>query len=196
VGALVPRIASLRPSAPWYYSSAGALVPRIILFGPAAPLCYSSTGFSPSIILFGLAAPLCYSSVGFDHSNRIFWPSVFSFYSDTDRCPSNLFFVLSMLRISRNMVAIRQFGCRMSNTKISPQLATLDGPVFVSSVLCQDNFHAYGMKTCTDGRIGCFTITGLRPSKYQCGMGRSSISPHKFEDSNLSKLTLFLLLCN
>jgi hypothetical protein len=103
-----------------------------------------------------------------------------------------------MLRIARNMVAIRQFECRMSNTKISPQLATLDGPVFVSSALCRDNFYAYSMKTCTDGRIGCFTITGLRPSKYQCGMGQSSASPYEFEsgDSNLSKLTLFLLLCN
>jgi hypothetical protein len=30
----------------------------------------------------------------------------------------------------------------MSNTKVSPQLATLDGPVFVSSVLYRDNFRA------------------------------------------------------
>jgi hypothetical protein len=37
------------------------------------------------------------SSVGFNSSNRIFRPSVLSFYSDTDRCPSNLCFVLSML---------------------------------------------------------------------------------------------------
>jgi hypothetical protein len=95
-----------------------ALVPRIILFGPAAPLRYSSVGFNPS--------------------NRIFRPSVLSFYSDTDRCPSNLYFGLSMLssHLSQNMVATNWFGCRMSNTKVSPRLATPDGPVFISSVLC------------------------------------------------------------
>jgi hypothetical protein len=51
----------------------------------------------PRIILFGRAAPLRYSSVGFNPSNRIFQPSVLSFYSNTDHCPSNLYFVLSML---------------------------------------------------------------------------------------------------
>jgi hypothetical protein len=53
----------------------------------------------------------------------------------------------------------------MSNTKVSPQLATLDGPVFISSALCQENFYAYGVKKCTDGRIECLAITGLRLDK-------------------------------
>jgi hypothetical protein len=45
--------------------------------------------------------------------------------------------------------------------KVSSQLATLDGPVFVSSVLYRENFHTYGMKKFTDGRIGCLAIAGL-----------------------------------
>jgi hypothetical protein len=35
------------------------------------------------------------------------------------------------------------------------------GPVFVSSTLCRENFHAYGMKYCTDGRIGCLQLLGF-----------------------------------
>jgi hypothetical protein len=81
--------------------------------------------------------------------------------------PLNLYFGLSMLssHLSRNMVAINRFGCRMLNTKVRPQLATLDGLVFVSSVLCRENFHAYGMKKCTNGRIGRLAITGIRLDK-------------------------------
>jgi hypothetical protein len=33
------------------------------------------------------------------------------------------------------MVAINLFGYRMSNTKISPQLATLIGPVYAANTL-------------------------------------------------------------
>jgi hypothetical protein len=47
---------------------------------------------------------------------------------------------------ARILVAIYQFGCRMSNTKVSPWFATPNGPVFVSSALCQEIFHTYGMK--------------------------------------------------
>jgi hypothetical protein len=47
---------------------------------------------------------------------------------------------------ARILVAIYQFGCRMSNTKVSPWFATLDGPVFVSSALRREIFHTYGMK--------------------------------------------------
>jgi hypothetical protein len=95
-----------------------ASVPRIIFFGPTAPLHYSSVGLRSL-------------------ESHFLLPSVLSFYSDTDRCPLNFYFGLSMLssHLSRNMVAINRFGCRMSNTKVSPQLATLDGPVFVSSAL-------------------------------------------------------------
>jgi hypothetical protein len=44
------------------------------------------------------------------------------------------------------LVAIYQFGFRMSNTKVSPRFATPDGPVFVSSTLRREIFHTYGMK--------------------------------------------------
>jgi hypothetical protein len=44
-------------------------------------------------------------------------------------------------------VAIYQFGCRMSNMKVSPQFATPDGPVFISSALCRVTFHTFGMKS-------------------------------------------------
>jgi hypothetical protein len=56
------------------------------------------------------------------------------------------------------LVAIHQFGCRMSNTKVSPRLATPDGPVFVSSALYREIFHTYGMKLCIDGCIECLTL--------------------------------------
>jgi hypothetical protein len=39
-----------------------------------------------------------------------------------------------------------QFGCRMSNTKVSSWFATPDGPVFVSSTLCREIFHTFGIK--------------------------------------------------
>jgi hypothetical protein len=95
-----------------------ASVPRIVLFGPAAPLCYSTVGFGPSnyslrassasalfeyrlrpLELFSLGQQRLYIIRVWvsDPSNRIFRPSVLSFYSDMDRCPSNLYFMLSML---------------------------------------------------------------------------------------------------
>jgi hypothetical protein len=45
-------------------------------------------------------------------------------------------FMLMLTLDTRILVVIYQFGCRISNTKVSPQLAILDGPVFVSSTLC------------------------------------------------------------
>jgi hypothetical protein len=66
----------------------------------------------------------------------------------------------SMLMLTLNaqiLVAIYQFRCRMSNTKVSPQLSILDGPIFVSNALCRENFHTYGMKSCIDGRIEFLT---------------------------------------
>jgi hypothetical protein len=56
------------------------------------------------------------------------------------------------------LVAIYQFRCRMSNTKVSPRLTTPDGPVFVSSALCRENFYTNGMKSCLDGHIECLTL--------------------------------------
>jgi hypothetical protein len=40
-------------------------------------------------------------------------------------------------------------------------VATLIGPVYVSNALYRENFHAFGMKKCTDGRIGSYANTGL-----------------------------------
>jgi hypothetical protein len=81
-----------------------------------------------------------------DPSNRIFQPSAFLFYLGSG--PSNFYFGLSTLfaQNTQILVAKYQFGFHMSNTKISPRFVTPDGPVFVSSALCQEIFHTYGMK--------------------------------------------------
>jgi hypothetical protein len=50
--------------------------------------------------------------------------------------PRNPVSCLYLFLFTRIPVAIYQFGCRMSNTKISPQLATLDGPIIASNALC------------------------------------------------------------
>jgi hypothetical protein len=50
--------------------------------------------------------------------------------------PQNPVSRLCSFLFTRILVAIYQFGCRMSNMKISPQLATLDGPVIASNALC------------------------------------------------------------
>jgi hypothetical protein len=139
-----------------------ALVSRIILFGPAAPLRYSTAGFGPSNYSLRASSASMLFECGFrsleSHLSTI---SAFILLGYRLLSFESLFCATNAFEIARNMVAIRQFGCRMSNTKVSPQLATLDGPVFISSALCRDNFRAYSMKTCTDGHIGCFTITGL-----------------------------------
>jgi hypothetical protein len=63
------------------------------------------------------------------------------------------------------MVATNMFGCRMSNTKISPQLAMLIGPIYAASAPYRGNFHTYDMKKYTDGRVGCHAFTELRLEK-------------------------------
>jgi hypothetical protein len=131
-----------------YSSSAGYLVPRSGLLG-LQHRSYSSSAGSLSLEEFSRSsAPPYYSSVG------CLIPQI-----SISGCQSFSSY------LSRNMVAINRFGCRMSNTKVSPQLATLDGPVFISSALCRENFCAYGMKKCTDGCIGCLAITGLQLDK-------------------------------
>jgi hypothetical protein len=99
-----------------------ASAPRITSFGPAAPSRYSKPGFGPSNRLFGLVVTSKNSSSSYRPSNH---PLL------------NLSFELSMLlnQHARILVAIYQFGCRMSNTKVSPRFATPDGPVFVSNAL-------------------------------------------------------------
>jgi hypothetical protein len=76
-------------------------------------------------------------------------------------CPSNIYLAINAFIFTQNLAATYRFGCRMSNKKVSPQLATLDGQVFVSSALHRDYLHAYKMKKRTDGRIRCLAITGL-----------------------------------
>jgi hypothetical protein len=116
-GINVPRIIFTGPTAPPNYSSAGVNVPRIIFIGPTASPNYSSMSFGPSnrllqassaLLLFecGCYCPSNYSlrassastlfECGF-RSLESHLSAVLSFYSDTDRCPSNIYFVLSML---------------------------------------------------------------------------------------------------
>jgi hypothetical protein len=143
-----------------------ALVPRIILFGLAAPLRYLTAGFGPSNYSLRASIASTLFECGFRslelHLSAI---SAFILLGYGLLSFESLFCAINAFEIARNMVEICQFECCMSNTKVSPQLATLDGPVFVSSALCRDNFCAYSMKTCTDGRIGCFAITGLSLDK-------------------------------
>jgi hypothetical protein len=145
-----------------------APVPRIFLFGPAVPSNYSTSASGTSdLFLQASSASVLFeyghqflklSSSGqqrlsftrawvLDPSNRIFWPSALLFYSGSD--PSNLYFGLSTLSAQNTqiLVAIYQFRCRMSNTKVSPRFATPDGPIFVSSALCRVTLHTFGMKS-------------------------------------------------
>jgi hypothetical protein len=117
VQATVPRIILFGLATPSYYLSAGFGSSNRLLWASSASALFECGLWSlelvslvqqrlyvirlwasvPRIILFGPATPLRYSSVGFNPSNGIFRPSVLSFYSDTDRYHSNLYFVLSML---------------------------------------------------------------------------------------------------
>jgi hypothetical protein len=94
---LGPSNYSLRASSASALFKRGLLSLKIFSLGQQCLCVIRVRASVPQIILFGLAAPLCYSSVGFNPSNRIFQPSVLSFYSNTERCPSNLCSVLSML---------------------------------------------------------------------------------------------------
>jgi hypothetical protein len=76
---------------------------------------------------------------------------------------------------ARILVAIYQFGCRMSNMKVSPRFATPDGPVFVSSALCREIFHTYVMKFAPMDASGASQWTGLRPGK--CNAARVEVAP-------------------
>jgi hypothetical protein len=103
-----------------------ASVPRIVFFGPAVPSNYLSLGFSPSNHLFRASSASALFEFG-------------------PRSLESLFRAINTQN-ARVLVAIYQFGSRMSNTKVSPRFATPDGPVFVSSALCREIFHTYGMK--------------------------------------------------
>jgi hypothetical protein len=218
VRALVPRIIFFVLAAPPYYSSAGFSPSNRFLWASGASILFecglrSLESFSlgqqclhiirvrasiPRIIFFGPTSPPYYSSMGFESSNHFLQVISVSVWFECEFSSLESLLAINAFISTRNTVAIGRFGCRMSNTMISPQLATLDGPIFTSSALCRENFCAYDMKYCTDGCIRCLVITGLRPNKSIRGMGRSNDSPRSFEsgDSNLSKLTIVLRLCN
>jgi hypothetical protein len=136
-----------------------ALVPRIVFFGPAVPPSCSRLGFGPSNCILRASSAFELFKI-FESELRSFESSLSSrqcFYtiriwmSEPSKCIrlhsvrvwadafSNLSFGLSMLlnQHARILVAIYQFGCRMSNTKVSPRFATPDGLVFVSNALCR-----------------------------------------------------------
>jgi hypothetical protein len=94
-------------------------VQRIHTFRPSVPLLWLAMGFSPQILSNSGEQRLSLDSGGSFSSAKSF---------------------LMLALVTRILVAIYQFGCRMSNTKVSPQLATLDGPVIASNALCWDNF--------------------------------------------------------
>jgi hypothetical protein len=165
---LVPRIVFFGLVAPLNYSSAGSGPSNHLLRASSASESFecglwslesSSSGHQrlriirvresvPQIVFFGPAAPQHYSSLGFGplelHLSAI---SVFILFGCRSLSFKSLFWAINALHHNtRILVAINQFGCRMSNTKVSPRFATPDGPVFVSSVLCREIFHTYGMK--------------------------------------------------
>jgi hypothetical protein len=63
-----------------------------------------------------------------------------SFDLGGDSGPSESLFTLNLSLFTQTPVAIYRFECRMSNTKISPQLATLDGQVIASNALYREIF--------------------------------------------------------
>jgi hypothetical protein len=106
----------------------------------------SSLGFGPSNYFLRASSAFKLFGLG-RQSLKLSPPSQQRFYFIQVR-PPNLCFGLSTLfaQNTQILVATYQFGCHMSNTKVSPRFATPDGPVFVSNALCREIFHTYGMK--------------------------------------------------
>jgi hypothetical protein len=162
----IPRIVPLGPAAPSYHSGWGLRSLKFFLFGQqrrwlirvmdsdfmshlfmtypcatrfAGPLVYYSRVF---VIIYQV-----YASGHQRHYYDLLRASVprFSLIRGQQRLSPNSggslnssksYRTLMLTLVCPNLVAIYQFGCRMSNTKISPQLATLDGPVIASNALC------------------------------------------------------------
>jgi hypothetical protein len=111
------------------------LIPRNILFG----LTTSNSGPAVLHSQFRSSAPLLQPTMGF--SPQILYnsgPAAPSLNSGVTSSSPKSGFMLTLTLDTRILVAIYQFGCRMSNMNVSPQLAILDGPVFVSSALCRE----------------------------------------------------------
>jgi hypothetical protein len=126
-------------------------IPRIISFGPAAPSsCSSDKSWLHESLPLGTPHPYALQGLWYPFSAIIMinygqqspdFPS-----SGAIRASASVWVEIlapqnpCSFLFTRILVAIYQFGCRMSNTKVSPQLATLDGPVITSNALCWDNF--------------------------------------------------------
>jgi hypothetical protein len=97
--------------------------PQIVFFRASSAFEILDPSFSLSSCLFG-------SVVASENSSSSCEPLIHPF--------SGLSFELSTLlnQHARILVANNQFGCRMSNTKVSPRFAIPDGPVIVSNALC------------------------------------------------------------
>jgi hypothetical protein len=183
--ASVPRIIFFGPAVPSSYSRLGFGPSNCLLRASSAfqlfEAGFRSLELSSSVVFFGTAVPSKYSSLNFDPSNHLFRAdsssTLFGYGCPNPRNASlgrwrlhfvriwanafsNLSFGLSTLLIqhARILVAIYQFGYRMSNTKVSLRFATPEDPVFVSNALCRENFPYLRYEVCTDGRIGCLTM--------------------------------------
>jgi hypothetical protein len=123
-------------------------VPQISSFRPAAPLYYLNSEFRFHDHFFrDYNISQAISAIIMTNYGHQF-PDSLSFRASSASAsirveifaPQNPFSHLYLFLFTRILVAIYRFRCRMSNTKISTQLATLDGPVIVSSVLCRENY--------------------------------------------------------
>jgi hypothetical protein len=131
-------------STPSFFDDSAFLLFELTLSGQQRLRCIRDRISVPQVISLGLATPSRYPRQGLDLSSCFFRSNntfrEFGFELRTfESFSSNLSPELSMLlnQHARILVAIYQFGCRMSNTKVSPRFATPDGPVFVSNALCR-----------------------------------------------------------
>jgi hypothetical protein len=118
----------------------GCSIPRITFLG-SAPLRHSSMGSKSTSQFFRASSAIkliTYGRQSLDFAHSM--PAAPLYCSSWGFLLSKFLIAINPLLFARNTVATDRFGCRMSNTMISPQLATLDGPVFSSSALCRENF--------------------------------------------------------
>jgi hypothetical protein len=137
--ASVPWITFLKPATSSYYSSVGCpsnCFPQAssasIFFERRLQSLESFSSGQHRLHINRLRASVPRSA----HSR----PTAPLYHLIVDFCLSNFPLAINPLSFARNTVAIYRFGCHMLNTTISPQFATLDGPVFASSALYQENF--------------------------------------------------------
>jgi hypothetical protein len=178
----VPRIVSFGPAAPSRYSrqdfgpsnclfrasstfkifEAGLRSLELLLSGQQRLQDIRGRASVPRIF-FGSAVPSNYSRSGFDPSNCLFWPSnafkEFELELRTfESSFSSLSLELSALLVQHAQIlgAIYQFGCRMSNTKVSPWFQYRMAR-YSYQTRSTRNFPYLRYEVCTDGRIRCLT---------------------------------------